>query len=82
MGRFSLLNAIIPIPMAPAPMVISNVAMRTSIIFKDTKPKHTPLAIGIILQNLGSLASSLKSAPVSSKGLSPLLVLPKLKGYS
>ena len=40
------MKAVIPIPIAAPPKVmsISDIAMRT--IFKEMKPKHTPFAIG------------------------------------
>ena len=63
------MKARIPMPIEAAPIVMSIRAIRIRTNFKEIKPKHTPLAIGTNLKNLGSLSSSFKSPPVISKGL-------------
>lgn len=67
-GNLNFKKAIIPMPIEAALIVMSMRAIRMRTIFKDIKPKQTPLAIGINLKNFGSLSSSCKSPPVISKG--------------
>jgi len=68
-GRLNFKKASTPIPIEAAPIVMSTMAIRMSTILRETRPKHTPLAMGKSLQNFGSLSSSFKSLPVISNGL-------------
>lgn len=55
-GRCKLLKEYntIPIPTEAIPIVISRIAIKIKVFYKDIRPQHIPLANGKHLQNLGS----------------------------